>query len=261
MITPEQCRMARAALQIGVRDLAQAAGVASMTVSRFENGHSGGQAETLRKIQTALEQQGIEFIEADASGAGPGVRIKVRRDPYSYFPFAIFEMDMPFGKGRFGVYRDPAENPNRWSNLTLLQLAQPIKVLKNSLEAEEFWIETLNTNNTLALVLSEAMNAINGPRKPSHPSDVKWYFYQPVDVYPGAPDYVASLPINWDMSPPQIDTENIESSANYREKYWSSPIRMNLIRDELNKVKGPFRGQDWTPLDPLDRTMSGRNPA
>lgn len=76
MITPEQCRMARAALQIGVRDLAASSGVSAMTISRFENGHSGGQAETLRKLQAALEAAGLEFIPEN--GGGAGVRLRGR---------------------------------------------------------------------------------------------------------------------------------------------------------------------------------------
>lgn len=62
--------MARAALRLGVRDLATRSGVSSMTISRFENGHSGGQAVTLRKIQAALEAAGVEFIAENGSGAG-----------------------------------------------------------------------------------------------------------------------------------------------------------------------------------------------
>lgn len=66
--------MARAALQIGVRDLAASSGVSAMTISRFENGHSGGQAETLRKLQATLEAAGLEFISEN--GGGVGVRLK-----------------------------------------------------------------------------------------------------------------------------------------------------------------------------------------
>jgi hypothetical protein len=43
-----------------------------MTVTRFENEHSGGHANTLRKIQMALEKCGVEFTNGDA----PGVRLK-----------------------------------------------------------------------------------------------------------------------------------------------------------------------------------------
>jgi transcriptional regulator with XRE-family HTH domain len=74
MLTPVQCRMARAALQIGVRDLAKMAGVSPMTVTRFENGQSGGHADTLRKLQRALEEAGLEFIPEN--GGGPGVRMR-----------------------------------------------------------------------------------------------------------------------------------------------------------------------------------------
>lgn len=66
--------MARAALRIGVRDLAVTSGVNAVTINRFETGRSGGRAETLRKIQTALEGAGVEFI--DPNGGGPGVRLK-----------------------------------------------------------------------------------------------------------------------------------------------------------------------------------------
>lgn len=74
MITPAQSRMARAALQIGVRELADLAGVSAMTVTRFENGHTGGHAATLMKIRAALESAGVEFIAEN--GGGPGVRLR-----------------------------------------------------------------------------------------------------------------------------------------------------------------------------------------
>ncbi len=75
MIDPVQVRMARAALGWGVRDLAVYAGVTANTVSRFENG-ADALGNTLRKIQRALEDAGIEFI--DENGGGPGVRLKHR---------------------------------------------------------------------------------------------------------------------------------------------------------------------------------------
>jgi transcriptional regulator with XRE-family HTH domain len=74
MISPAQCRMARAALELGVRDLAELAGVSAMTVTRFENGHSQGYPETLSKLQGALENAGVIFVEEN--GEGPGVRLK-----------------------------------------------------------------------------------------------------------------------------------------------------------------------------------------
>ena len=73
MISRVQVKMARAALDWGVRDLASKAGVSANTVSRFENG-SDAYGDTLTKIQRALEQAGIIFIDEDE--LGPGVRLR-----------------------------------------------------------------------------------------------------------------------------------------------------------------------------------------
>ncbi len=64
--------MARAALQLGVRALAELANVSAMTITRFENGQTGGHAATLRKLQAALEAKGLQFTNGDT----PGVRLK-----------------------------------------------------------------------------------------------------------------------------------------------------------------------------------------
>jgi transcriptional regulator with XRE-family HTH domain len=74
MITPSQVRMARAAVGWGVRELAEKAGVAVNTVSRFEN-NFGAMVDTLARIQDALEKAGVVFIPADQTG-GPGVRLR-----------------------------------------------------------------------------------------------------------------------------------------------------------------------------------------
>lgn len=78
MITPAQCRMARAALQIGVRELAEISGVSAMTITRFETGKTKGYAETLDKLQRALEAAGVECIPAGPyqGDSGPGVRLR-----------------------------------------------------------------------------------------------------------------------------------------------------------------------------------------
>jgi transcriptional regulator with XRE-family HTH domain len=72
---PVQCRMARAALGYGVRDLAAAAKVSADTVARFERGDELKE-RTMEALQRALESAGIQFI--DQNGGGPGVRL---RDP------------------------------------------------------------------------------------------------------------------------------------------------------------------------------------
>ena len=67
---PVQCRMARAALGLGVRELAQAAKVAIDTVTRFERGDELKE-RTIEAIQRALEAAGVEFT----NGEQPGVRL------------------------------------------------------------------------------------------------------------------------------------------------------------------------------------------
>lgn len=68
-----QCKMARVALNLGIRDLAKLAKVAPATVSRLEAGEEL-KPRTVEAIQTALEAAGVEFIAEN--GGGPGVRLK-----------------------------------------------------------------------------------------------------------------------------------------------------------------------------------------
>lgn len=73
-MTPEQCRMARAALSMSLADLAKAAGVRTMTVSEFERG-ADSRRSTVDRLQAELERGGVTFIPADGTG-GPGVRLR-----------------------------------------------------------------------------------------------------------------------------------------------------------------------------------------
>ncbi|XJV77194.1 multiprotein-bridging factor 1 family protein [Methylobacterium bullatum] len=72
-----QCRMARAALGLGVRDLAALAEVSPNTVARFERG-DGLYDRTVGALEAALEAAGVEFIPEN--GGGAGVRLKKRQD-------------------------------------------------------------------------------------------------------------------------------------------------------------------------------------
>jgi transcriptional regulator with XRE-family HTH domain len=65
--------MARAALELGVRELAEAAQVSTNTVTRLERGESL-QPRTVSAIRAALEAAGVEFIAEN--GGGPGVRLR-----------------------------------------------------------------------------------------------------------------------------------------------------------------------------------------
>ena len=68
-----QCKMARVATGLGVRDLATLAGVAQATVSRLERGEEL-KPTTITAIRTALESAGVDFI--DENGGGAGVRLR-----------------------------------------------------------------------------------------------------------------------------------------------------------------------------------------
>ncbi|MBP1847996.1 transcriptional regulator with XRE-family HTH domain [Rhizobium petrolearium] len=76
-MVPAQLRMARAALKIGVRDLAEMAGVTTATITRFENERGGLNSVTVQKLKDALEASGIVFIPEN--GGGVGVRLKFNR--------------------------------------------------------------------------------------------------------------------------------------------------------------------------------------
>ena len=68
-----QCKMARAALDLGVRELAGRAKVSPDTIARLERGEELRE-RTVDAIRTALEAAGVEFIAEN--GGGPGVRLR-----------------------------------------------------------------------------------------------------------------------------------------------------------------------------------------
>lgn len=65
--------MARAALGMGVRELAELAKVSPDTVARLERGEELRE-RTVEAIQAALEAAGVEFVPEN--GGGAGVRLK-----------------------------------------------------------------------------------------------------------------------------------------------------------------------------------------
>lgn len=76
IFVPVQCRMARAALGLGVRELAAAAKVSIDTVARFERGEELKE-RTVDALQRALEAAGVEFTNGDH----PGVRLTMAAHP------------------------------------------------------------------------------------------------------------------------------------------------------------------------------------
>ncbi len=73
-VTSAQVRMARAALNWTVRDLAEATQLHRNTITNIETGKYAGDQETLVRIASVLNGAGVEFIHEN--GGGPGVRLK-----------------------------------------------------------------------------------------------------------------------------------------------------------------------------------------
>ncbi|CCE94938.1 hypothetical protein SFHH103_00438 [Sinorhizobium fredii HH103] len=72
---PIQCKMARTAVNLGVRELAELAKVSPDTVARFERGENL-RARTVEDMQRALEAAGVIFeAEGEMVDGGPGVRL------------------------------------------------------------------------------------------------------------------------------------------------------------------------------------------
>jgi DNA-binding XRE family transcriptional regulator len=73
-VTSAQVRMARAALNWTVRDLAAATGLHRNTITNIEVGRYAGDPATLNLIKEVLIREGVIFI--DENGGGPGVRLR-----------------------------------------------------------------------------------------------------------------------------------------------------------------------------------------
>jgi transcriptional regulator with XRE-family HTH domain len=74
-MTPIQFRMARAALGLTVRELAERAGVHKNTILRIEGGLAS-HGPTIAAVRHTLEAAGLEFIQEEQGVGGPGVRLK-----------------------------------------------------------------------------------------------------------------------------------------------------------------------------------------
>lgn len=73
MLTPEQCRAARALLNWTQQELATATSISAVSIRAFEKG--GDMRDSNRKLlRLSLEAAGVIFIEEN--GQGPGVRLR-----------------------------------------------------------------------------------------------------------------------------------------------------------------------------------------
>lgn len=75
-MTPEQCRAARAWLDLSQDALAKAANVGLSTVRDFEAGRRTPIANNLARMKAELEAKGIGFVDGEPSGITFGKRDK-----------------------------------------------------------------------------------------------------------------------------------------------------------------------------------------
>ena len=73
---PAQIRMARAALGLSIRELAELAGVNKATIVRLEAGQQLRQS-TIETIRSSLEERGAEFLAGEESAR---IAVSVRAD-------------------------------------------------------------------------------------------------------------------------------------------------------------------------------------
>ena len=77
MLTREQVRMARAALEWTVEELTRRTGLTTKTIHRYEHGENAT-IETLEKIKAAFEAEGVTWIPENG---GPATVRPPRRKP------------------------------------------------------------------------------------------------------------------------------------------------------------------------------------
>ncbi len=73
-MTPEQFKMAKAALGVSNPDLAEETGLHRNTLNKLDKGE--GKESTVQHVRLALEARGVQFLESGGVAAGPGVAIK-----------------------------------------------------------------------------------------------------------------------------------------------------------------------------------------
>ena len=81
MITAAQLRAARALVGVDQRELAKLSGLSLPTIQRMEasEGVIRGNVDSLMKLVAALDAAGIDLISDDATSAGGGRGVRLKR--------------------------------------------------------------------------------------------------------------------------------------------------------------------------------------
>lgn len=77
-MTPEQFKMAKAALGLSNPELAELTGLHRNTLNKIDQG--AGKASTIQLLRLTLEGRGIQFLENGSVSAGPGVAVKSKAE-------------------------------------------------------------------------------------------------------------------------------------------------------------------------------------
>lgn len=73
MITPEQCRAARALLDWTQKDLAGRSKISDLTIRNFERHNTTLKQSTAKLLRLVFEAEGVVLL--DPNGGGPGARL------------------------------------------------------------------------------------------------------------------------------------------------------------------------------------------
>jgi len=73
-MTPEQFKMAKAALGLSNPDVADGTGLHRNTLSRIDQGF--GKPSTVQHARLYLEAKGVQFLDGGQVAVGPGVALK-----------------------------------------------------------------------------------------------------------------------------------------------------------------------------------------
>jgi DNA-binding XRE family transcriptional regulator len=72
-MTPQQFRMAKAALGIANPELAEMTGLHRNTLNKLDSGE--GKASTVQLVRLTLQARGVQFLESGQAAMGPGVAL------------------------------------------------------------------------------------------------------------------------------------------------------------------------------------------
>jgi len=177
MITPEQCRAARALLGWSQSDLELESKVARKTLADFEGSKRFPYERTLCEIRRALEWAGVIFIPENSEG--PGVRLrKLPVNGFLVLDFSDLGWTLPayFGILFFEYQGSPSvmlSNPPHLNQTSITNNVEHVAVSvyqKISEQAEPRGI------------LEKILKAIGFKRRPN-PSEFLWFQYYPPEAH------------------------------------------------------------------------------